>query len=139
MVMSWRGMAGGIAAANAGHDVVMTPTTHCYFDLYQGQIGQPQALGGFVPLEQVYEFEPIAAEIPADKAHHVLGGAGNLWTEYMPNYGHVQMMAYPRACALAEALWSPKENRNLADFKVRLKTHTKLLDTLGVNYARTLE
>ena len=138
-VMSWRGVAGGIAAAKAGHDVVMTPTTHCYFDLYQGTIGQPRALGGYVPLEQVYAFEPIPAEIPADKAHHVLGGGGNLWTEYMPNYGHVQFMAYPRACALAEVLWSPKENRNYANFQVRLKAHTKLLDTLGVTYARTLE
>ena len=138
-VMSWRGMAGGIAAANAGHDVVMTPATHCYFDLYQSKVGQPRALGGFVPLEQVYEFEPIPAEIQPDKANHILGGAGNLWTEYMPNYGHVQFMTYPRACALAETLWSPKENRDLADFKVRLKTHTKLLETLGVNYARTLD
>ena len=138
-VMSWRGMAGGIAAANAGHDVVMTPATHCYFDLYQAKLGQPKALGGFVPLEQVYEFEPIPAEIQTDKVHHILGGAGNLWTEYMPNYGHVQFMAYPRACALAETLWSPKESRNLADFKVRLKTHTKLLDALGVTYARTLD
>ena len=138
-VMSWRGMAGGIAAANAGHDVVMTPATHCYFDLYQAKVGQPKALGGFVPLEQVYEFEPVPAEIPADKVHHVLGGGGNMWTEFQPNYGQVQFMVYPRACALAETLWSPKESRNLDDFKVRLKTHTKLLDTLGVNYARTLD
>ena len=138
-VMSWRGMAGGIAAANAGHDVVMTPTTHCYLDLYQGKAAQLRALGGFVPLEQVYAFEPIPAEIQEDKAHHILGGGGNLWTEFMPNYGHVQFMAYPRACALAETLWSTKESRDLADFKARLKTHTKLLDALGVTYARTLE
>ena len=138
-VMSWRGVAGGVAAAQAGHDVVMTPASHCYFDLYQAKIGQPKALGGFVPLETVYEFEPIATEIPADKAHHVLGGGGNIWTEFMPNYGHVQFMTYPRACALAETLWSPKENRNFEDFKIRLKSHTKLLDTLGVNYARTME
>ena len=140
-VMSWRGVAGGIAAAQAGHDVVMTPTTHCYFDFYQAQIGQPQAAGYRPPLpwETVYEFEPIPVEIPADKAHHVLGGGGNLWTESMPNYGHLQFMAYPRACALAETLWSPKASRNLADFKARLKTHTNLLDALGVNYARTLD
>ena len=138
-VMSWRGMAGGIAAATAGHDVVMTPTAHCYLDLYQGAAGQPQALGGYVPLEQAYAFEPIPPEIPTDKIRHILGGGGNLWTEYMPNYGHVQFMAYPRACALAEALWSPKENRNFADFNTRLKVHTKLLDALGVTYARTME
>ena len=140
-VMSWRGVTGGIAAANAGHDVVMTPTTHCYFDFYQDRGGQPLAAGyhGRLPLEKVYEFEPIAAEIPADKAQHVLGGGGNLWTECMPNYGHLQFMTYPRACALAETLWSPKDSRNYADFQARLKTHTKLLDTLGVTYARTLE
>ena len=132
-------MAGGIAAATAGHDVVMTPTAHCYLDLYQGAAGQPQALGGYVPLEQAYAFEPIPPEIPTDKIRHILGGGGNLWTEYMPNYGHVQFMAYPRACALAEALWSPKEKRNFADFNTRLKVHTKLLDALGVTYARTME
>ena len=140
-VMSWRGVAGGIAAAQAGHDVVMTPTTNCYFDFFQAQVGQPQAASyrAPLPLETVYAFEPIPAEIPADKAHHVLGGGANLWTEYMPNYGHLQFMAYPRACALAETLWSPQATRNLDDFKVRLKAHTKLLDTLGVTYARTLD
>jgi len=138
-VMSWRGVAGGIAAANAGHDVVMTPGTHCYLDHYQGKIGQPKAIGGYTTWEKAYEFEPVAPEITADKAHHVLGGGGNLWTEYMPNYGHVQFMAYPRACALAETLWSPKAGRNLEDFQARLKTHTKLLDALGVTYARTLD
>ena len=137
-VMSWRGVAGGIAAANAGHDVVMTPGTHCYFDHYQGAIGQPKAIGGFTTWEKTYEFEPVAPEIAPDKARHVLGGGGNLWTEYIPNYGHLQFMTYPRACALAETLWSPVASRNLEDFKARLKTHTKLLDTLGVNYARTL-
>jgi len=140
-VMSWRGVKGGIAAANAGHDVVMTPTTHCYFDFYQAHVGQPKAAyyQGILPLEKVYEFEPVPPEIPIEHAHHVLGGGGNLWTEFMPNYGHLQFMTYPRACALAEVLWSPKESRDLADFKARLKAHTKLLDTLGVTYAQTLD
>jgi len=138
-VMSWRGVAGGIAAANAGHDVVMTPHMDVYLDYYQGKTGQPKAIAGFTPLEKIYEFDPIPSEIAADKAHHVLGGGGTLWSEYFPNYGHLQYMAYPRACALAETLWSPKESRNLADFKARLKTHTKLLETLGVTYARTLD
>ena len=119
----------------------MTPTTYCYFDYYQGPAAQPRGADWAPPLsvEKVYEFEPVPTEIAAHKAHHVLGGGGNLWTEFMPNYGHVQFMTYPRACALAETLWSPKESRNLDDFKARLKTHVKLLDTLGVNYARTLE
>ena len=138
-VMSWRGVAGGIAAANAGHDVVMTPSTHCYLDHYQGKVGQPKAIGGYTPWEKTYEFEPVAPEITPEKARHVLGGGGNLWTEYMPNYGHLQFMAYPRACALAETLWSPQASRNLDDFRVRLKAHTKLLETLGVTYARTLD
>ncbi|MCG3149641.1 MAG: Beta-hexosaminidase [Verrucomicrobiae bacterium] len=138
-VMSWRGVAGGIAAATAGHDVVMTPFTHCYFDFYQGKVGQPKAIGGYIPLEKVYEFEPVVPEIPAEKTHHVLGGGANLWTEYMPNYGHLQYMTYPRACALAEVLWSPKESRDFAGFQTRLARHTKLLDALGVKYARTLD
>ena len=138
-VMSWRGVKGGVAAATAGHDVVMTPTTHCYFDYYQAKVGQPPAFKYFLPLEKVYEFEPIPAEIPAAQAHHVLGGGANLWSEFIPNYGHLQYMAYPRACALAETLWSPKERRNFIDFQARLKTHTKLLDARGVHYARTLE
>ena len=138
-VMSWRGVAGGIAAANAGHDVVMTPGTHCYLDHYQAKLGQPKAIGGFTSWEKAYEFEPVSPEIAPDKAPHVLGGAGNLWTEYMPNYGHLQFMAYPRACALAETLWSAKDSRDLAGFTARLKTHTKLLETLGVTYARTLD
>lgn len=140
-VMSWRGVDGGIAAAKAGHDVVMTPTTHCYFDFYQAHTGQPRAAGYRppLPLETVYEFEPVAAGIPAERAHHVLGGGANLWTEFIPNYGHLQYMTWPRACALAEAVWSPKESRDLADFKARLKSHCKCLDTLGVGYARTIE
>jgi hexosaminidase len=138
-VMSWRGINGGVAAATAGHDVVMTPNTHCYFDYYQLKTGQPKAIGGYVPWDKVYEFEPIAAEIPADKHRHVLGGGANLWTEYIPNYGHLQFMAWPRACALAEVLWSPRERRELTDFHARLKAHTKFLDSLGVLYARPIE
>ena len=68
----------------------------------------------------------------------MLGGGANLWTEYIPNYGHLQFMAWPRACALAEVLWSPKEGRDLAGFQVRLQAHTRFLDALGVHYARTL-
>ncbi|MEI6085580.1 MAG: beta-N-acetylhexosaminidase [Verrucomicrobiota bacterium] len=140
-VMSWRGVEGGIAAAKAGHDVVMTPTTHCYFDFHQASVGVPRGANYQAPLpvEKVYEFEPIPVEIPADKAHHVLGGGANLWTEYIPNYGHLQYMTYPRACALAEKLWSPNEGRQLADFKARLKTHFKFLDSLGVLYGRIIE
>ena len=138
-VMSWRGMKGGVAAAQAGHDVVMTPTEHCYFDLYQAKEAQPRALGGYVPLEAVYAFEPVSPQIPEDKKHHVLGGGGNLWTEFIPNYGHLMYMAYPRACALAETLWSSQESRNWPDFKARMKTHAARLEAMGVLYARTID
>lgn len=140
-VMSWRGVEGGIAAAKAGHDVVMTPTSHCYFDYVQAGSGQPKGPHWAAPLtvEKVYEFDPVVPGIPTEAAHHVLGGGGTLWTEYMPNYGHLQFMTYPRACALAETLWSPKEGRQLADFKARLKTHSKFLDSLGVLTARSAE
>jgi hexosaminidase len=140
-VMSWHGVKGGIAAANAGHDVVMTPVSHCYFDAYQSTAGHPLAAGWIkpiIPVERVYEFDPIPPEIALDKAHHILGGGANLWTEFMPNYGHLQFMAWPRACALAEVLWSAPGRRQLDDFLKRLKNHERILRALGVLYARTV-
>ena len=86
-----------MVAAGAGHDVVMTPTSHCYLDYYQAKTGEPQAIGGFLPLRQVYSFDPLPADIPADKAKHILGAGGNLWGEFLPNYAMAQYMAYPRA------------------------------------------
>jgi hexosaminidase len=134
-VMSWRGAGGGIAAANAGHDVVMTPTSHCYFDYYQAnKDGEPKAIGGFVPLATVYSFEPIPAKIAPDKATHVLGAGGNLWSEYFPNFAHVQYMAYPRACAAAEVDWTDPKLKNWADFRRRLEVHLERLKAQGVNY-----
>jgi len=135
-VMSWRGSAGGIDAANAGHDVVMSPTTHCYFDYYQSEnhASEPPAIGGYLPLETVYEFNPIPEDIAPDKAHHVLGGQGNIWTEYIPTTDQLEYMAYPRALALAEAVWSYPQQRDFADFRPRLTEHLGRLDALGVNY-----
>ena len=84
VVMSWRGTEGGIAAANAGHDVVMSPTSHCYFDYAQGRgPNEPEAIGGFLPLETVYAFEPLPAALPEAQQQHILGVQGNLWTEYI--------------------------------------------------------
>jgi hexosaminidase len=133
-VMSWRGMDGGIAAANAGHDVVMTPTSHCYFDYLQAKEGEPRGIGGFLPLEQVYSFEPVPQAIPADKAKHILGTGGNLWSEFFPNYAHVQYMAYPRACALAEVAWTSPERKKWEDFEKRLDRHLQRLKVQGVHY-----
>ena len=135
-VMSWRGMEGGIAAANEGHDVIMAPTSYCYFDYYQARKGEPPAFNGFIPLEKVYRFEPIPAVLSNDKRHFILGAQGNCWTEFMPNGRHVQYMVLPRMCALAEVLWSNKKQRDWDDFLVRLKTHLKRLDALGVNYRK---
>jgi hexosaminidase len=134
-VMSWRGMEGGIDAARAGHDVIMTPTNHAYFDYYQGDPArEPLAIGGFVPLERVYELEPVPPELTEAEARHILGGQANLWTEYVRTPGQAQYMAYPRALAMAEALWSPPDVRDLDHFLARLPHALRRLDRLGVVY-----
>jgi hexosaminidase len=132
-VMSWRGATGGIAAANAGHDVVMSPTTHVYIDYLQERVGEPKGIGGFLPLERVYSLEPIPEDIAPDKRHHIIGAQANLWSEYIPNFRHVEWMAYPRACALAEVAWSPAEGKNYDDFLKRMQVHMKRLEAMGVN------
>ncbi|MBI9015765.1 MAG: family 20 glycosylhydrolase [Phycisphaerae bacterium] len=134
-VMSWRGEAGGIAAAKEGHDVIMTPNSHCYFDHYQGTpANEPLAIGGFLPLEKVYSYEPIPAVLNAQQAKHILGAQANIWTEYIPNFAQVEYMLLPRACALAEVVWSKKENKNYEDFSKRLAYHLSRLDYIGANY-----
>lgn len=134
-VMSWRGQAGGVTAAQAGHDVIMAPTSHTYFDYYQGpEKTEPRAIGGYIPLEKVYTFEPIAAGLGADEATHVLGGQGQLWGEYIATRTHREYMTYPRATALSEVLWSPRDNRDYADFLVRLTEHLQRLKAAGVHY-----
>ena len=135
-VMSWRGIDGGVAAASSGHDVVMSPNTHCYFDYYQSRdtAAEPPAIGGYLPLRQVYDFEPIAPAIAAGHAAHVLGVQGNVWTEYIPSEEQVEYMAFPRALALAEVGWTPVWRRSAAGFEERLRAHRPLLDELGVNY-----
>ncbi len=134
-VMSWRGSAGGVAAARAGHDVVMSPNTHCYFDYYQSPdtANEPPAIGGHLPLDQVFSFEPVPPAL-ADHAAHVLGVQGNIWTEYIAGESHVEYMAFPRALALADVAWTPAQSRSLADFSCRLDAHRPLLDRLVVNY-----
>jgi hexosaminidase len=135
VVMSWRGEAGGVTAAQAGHDVVMAPTSHTYFDYYQGPPQtEPKAIGGDVRLEKVYQYEPIPAALSADQAKHVLGGQAQLWGEYISNQKHRLYMTYPRAAALAEVLWSPRESRNWDQFRARLSTHLERLQALEVNY-----
>ncbi len=134
-VMSWRGMDGGIEAARQGHDVIMTPTSHCYFDYYQADPEQePLAIGGLTPLDTVYGFEPIPEALSPDEARHVLGAQGNVGTEYMPTTDDVEYMAFPRMLALSEVVWSPRDARSWSDFVRRLPSHLRRLDALGVNY-----
>lgn len=134
-VMSWRGTEGGIAAARAGHDVVMTPTSHLYLDYYQGDRSyEPLAGGGMVTLERVYSYEPVPAVLTPAQAKHILGAQGNVWTEYMKDASHVEYMAMPRMLAVAEVTWSPREARNWASFTDRLPGVLTTLDSLGVNY-----
>ena len=136
-VMSWRGTAGGIAAAKEGHDVVMAPQADLYFDHYQGDPEhEPLAIGGMTPIEDTYGYEPVPAELSSEEAKHVLGPEGCVWTEYMPTSGQVEYMAYPRVLALAEIAWSPREARDLASFTARLPAALRVLDELGIGYRK---
>ena len=135
-VMSWRGIEGGITAAKEKHNVVMTPGSHCYFDYYQSDPEtEPLAIGGYTTLEKVYSYEPIPEELTNEQAKYIVGAQGNVWTEYIKTEDYLEYMVYPRAIALAEVVWSPKNRRNYTDFVERLLIHFKRLDYLKVNYA----
>ncbi len=136
-VMSWRGFEGGIAAASQGHNVVMCPVSHCYFDYYQGDPDfQPVSIGGFISLKKVYSFEPTPPDLTPDQAGFVLGGQGNLWAEFIPSPEHAEYMALPRMTALSEVLWSSRENRNWDDFNQRLQTQLQRFKAMNVNYSK---
>ncbi len=137
-VMSWRGSEGGIAAAKAGHDVVMAPNTHCYLDYGQSRntANEPVVIGGFLPLDKVYSFDPVPAGFSAEEAKRVLGAQGNLWTEYIRDSHKAEYMAFPRLIALAEVTWSERRNRDYDNFIERLGTHLQRLDEMQVNYRR---
>ena len=135
-VMSWRGTKGGIEAARAGHDVVMAPTSTTYFDYYQSKntAGEPLAIGGFLPIEAVYAFDPVPADLEPQYRAHILGAQAQLWTEYLPGPKQVEYMAFPRLTALSEVLWTRPENRNYRDFLGRLETHLQRLAILDVAF-----
>ena len=136
-VMSWRGIQGGIAAAQSGHDVVMAPGKWTYLDhAASTDPSEPLSIGGFLPIDTVYSFEPVPAELDSAQARHVLGAQAQLWTEYIPTPKQAEYMAYPRLSALAEVVWTPKERKDFADFRSRLDTHLKRLDALDVNYRK---
>ncbi|MEA1873197.1 MAG: beta-N-acetylhexosaminidase [Bacteroidota bacterium] len=137
-VMSWRGEAGGIEAAERGHDVIMTPNANCYFDHYQTEpiTDEPFAIGGMTTVKDVYNYEPIPAELKNEHAHHVLGAQANLWSEYIPTEAHLQYMMLPRATALSEVLWTSKDNKDYERFLSSIDLMKTIYETNGWNYAK---
>lgn len=135
-VMSWRGTTGGIAASRQDHDVIMTPYSHLYFDYYQSEDreAEPFAIGGFLPLDTVYSYEPVPPQLRAEAAAHIIGAQANVWTEYMKTGDHIEYMIFPRMFALSEITWSPAELKDFADFRRRIEWHVARLDALGVRY-----
>lgn len=136
-VMSWRGLEGGISAARQGHDVIMTPSSFCYFDYYQANPKtQPKSIGGLLTLKKVYSFDPTPKVLTRDQAKHILGAQGNLWTEYIPTTDHAEYMLMPRMLALAEVVWTPQSQRSWKDFRSRINGQFRRLDCMNVRYCK---
>ena len=133
-VMSWRGEEGGIFAAKAGNNAIMSPTSHLYFDYYQARTGEPLAIGGLIPLEKVYSYEPIPEGLDINQATKILGAQGNVWTEYIKTPEMVEYMSVPRMTALSEIVWSKRKKRDFSEFKKRLNFYKYFLDKKKVNY-----
>lgn len=135
-VMSWRGTGGAVEAARQHHDVILTPGSHCYFDHYQSENkDEPLAIGGYLPLEKVYDFNPVPAELTEEEAAYVLGAQGNLWTEYITTPEYAEYMAFPRAIALSEVLWTGTETKDYDAFLSRLTEFKKRMDAMGIHYS----
>lgn len=139
-IMSWRGLEGGIEAAKQHHNVVMTPTSFCYFDYYQStdQKNEPIAIGGFLPVSRVYEFNPVPEQLTAEEAKYIKGCQANLWVEYIPDGKQVEYMVLPRMAALCETQWMDRSAKNYEDFVGRMPKLFALYDKLGLNYAKHL-
>ncbi|NDV96275.1 beta-hexosaminidase [Dysgonomonas sp. 521] len=134
-VMSWQGEEGGIAAANMGHDVIMTPGPWMYLDKYQGDSRNlPVTIGGYLTLKKVYGYDPIPEKIAEDKRHHILGAQSNLWAEYKYTGEGMEQDIYPRIIALAELDWTPKEKKDYNDFERRINNQRVRLDMHNINY-----
>lgn len=136
-VMSWRGAAGGIKAAKSGRNAVMTPNSYCYFDFYQSrdQESEPLAIGGYLPVNRVYAYEPYDEQMSEQECRHILGVQANLWTEYISDYKGVEYMVLPRLDALCEVQWCSPENKDFERFRTSLSHMRAIYDVLGVNYA----
>ena len=140
MIMSWRGTEPGAKAAETGHDVVMSPTTHCYFDYQQVEdpLFEPSRCGGFIPIEKVYSLDPAPDSVSVEARSHILGVQANLWTEYMTNEEMVEYQALPRMSALAEVQWTAPARKDYDNFKDRLSRFTQLLDLYHYRYCKHL-
>jgi len=134
-VMSWRGIKGGIEAAEMGHDVVMSPTTFAYLDYTQGDPTVDPPIYANLRLRQSYSPEPVPKGVAAKR---ILGGQGNLWTEQVPTLRHAQYMIWPRSWALAEVFWSPPEAKNWENFVSRVERHFVRSDAAQINYSRAM-
>lgn len=133
-VMSWRGERGGIESAEAGHDVVMTPNGYLYLDYYQTYGDkQPRAIGGYVPLEKVYSYNPVPSELSPERRHHILGVQANLWTEYVESEEHMFYMLFPRLLALSEVAWTKPEHKDYTGFRTRATRYNDALRARGIN------
>ena len=135
-VMSWRGEQGGIDAAKQKHNVIMTPSTYVYFDYAQSRPEDSLTIGGYLPIQKVYSYDPIPKELALDEQKYILGAQANLWTEYIGNMTKLQYMIFPRITALSEVLWSPKEGRSWEEFEPRLKQQTQRYDLWKINYSK---
>ncbi|HZL77188.1 MAG TPA: beta-N-acetylhexosaminidase [Bacteroidales bacterium] len=134
-VMSWRGTDAGIAAAQQKHNVIMTPGQYVYLDHYQCEpADQPLAIGGYLPLEQVYSFNPLPSELTPDEQKYILGIQGNVWTEYIGTRDYLDYMTYPRMFAIAETGWTPDRLKDFDDFLARFEVLKKRYDVMGINY-----
>lgn len=137
-VMSWRGEGGGIKAARLGHDVIMVPNNYLYFDYYQTDdiANEPEAIGGYVPIDMVYGYEPYSSKLTPQEQKHIIGVQANHWSEYIPTFSHLQYMALPRWAALSEIQWCRQGSKDYDAFQRRLLRLTRHYDALGYSYAR---
>lgn len=137
-IHSWRGIEGAIEAARQGHDAILSPVSHMYFDYYQSRDTkhEPDAIGGYTPVEKVYAFDPIPTDLTPEQARHIIGVQANVWTEYIPTFEQVQYMALPRFAALSEVQWCQPQARDYADFLNRLPRLVTLYRACGYNYAK---
>ena len=139
-VMSWRGVSGGIEAAKMNHEVIMTPNATCYLDHYQAKdtANEPLAIGGYTPIEEIYNYEPIPNELDESLHKYIIGAQGNVWTEYMKTSHHVEYMVFPRIFALSEVVWA-KDKLSFNDFENKVIDMYPILDKMDINYSKHLE